>query len=122
MYRVMYVSARASAKPMNMVPHCECIIEDNIESWWCELIILPSSRMIKAGRGFIEKRYWRGCCHDSSCELESAWDGICNEAGLHGLKGHRSAGGYRASMYNALPIESVQVLVETMREFERRNA
>jgi phosphoserine aminotransferase len=55
-------------------------------------------------------------------ELEAAWDAICKEAGLHGLKGHRSVGGYRASLYNALPIESVQVLVETMREFERRNA
>jgi phosphoserine aminotransferase len=53
-------------------------------------------------------------------ELEDAWNAICKEAGLHGLKGHRSVGGYRASMYNALPIESVQVLVETMREFERR--
>jgi len=55
-------------------------------------------------------------------ELEGAWDALCKEAGLHGLKGHRSVGGYRASMYNALPIESVKVLVETMREFERRNA
>jgi len=55
-------------------------------------------------------------------ELESDWDALCKEAGLHGLKGHRSVGGYRASMYNALPIESVQVLVETMREFERRNS
>ena len=55
-------------------------------------------------------------------ELEGAWDALCKEAGLHGLKGHRSVGGYRASMYNALPIESVEVLVETMREFERRNS
>ena len=66
MYRVMYVSARASAKPMNMVPHCECIIEDNIESWWCELIILPRRRMMSPGIGFIEKRYCRGCFHVSS--------------------------------------------------------
>ncbi len=57
----------------------------------------------------------------TNSELEGAWDALCKEAGLHGLKGHRSVGGYRASMYNALPIESVQVLVETMREFERRN-
>lgn len=52
--------------------------------------------------------------------MEETWNALCKEAGLHGLKGHRSVGGYRASMYNALPIESVQVLVETMREFERR--
>jgi phosphoserine aminotransferase len=35
------------------------------------------------------------------------------------LKGHRSVGGYRASMYNALPLDSVQVLVDVMNELER---
>jgi hypothetical protein len=47
---------------------------DNIESWWWELIILPRSIMIRAGIGFSETRYWRGCCHDSSCEFECARD------------------------------------------------
>jgi phosphoserine aminotransferase len=37
-----------------------------------------------------------------------------------GLKGHRSVGGFRASMYNALPIESVQVLVDLMRSFSNK--
>ena len=41
------------------------------------------------------------------------------EANISGIKGHRSVGGYRASMYNALPLESVQVLVDVMKEFER---
>ena len=41
------------------------------------------------------------------------------EAGINGLKGHRSVGGFRASMYNAMQIESVHVLVEVMQEFER---
>ena len=40
-------------------------------------------------------------------------------AGINGIKGHRSVGGYRASMYNALPIESVQVLVDIMRKLEQ---
>jgi phosphoserine aminotransferase len=40
-------------------------------------------------------------------------------AEIVGLPGHRSTGGYRASMYNALPIESVQVLVDVMKEFTR---
>ena len=35
------------------------------------------------------------------------------------MKGHRSVGGYRASIYNAMPLESVQVLVEVLKEFER---
>ncbi len=37
------------------------------------------------------------------------------EAGIHAIKGHRSVGGYRASIYNAMPIESVQVLVDVMK-------
>lgn len=40
-------------------------------------------------------------------------------AGISGIKGHRSVGGFRASMYNALELESVQVLVDVMKEFER---
>lgn len=43
----------------------------------------------------------------------------CAEANINGIKGHRSVGGFRASMYNALPLSSVQVLVDVMQEFER---
>lgn len=49
----------------------------------------------------------------------AAFDSAWNQAHINGLKGHRSVGGYRASMYNALPLESVQVLVDVMAEFER---
>lgn len=48
-----------------------------------------------------------------------AFDKLWKEAGISGLSGHRSVGGYRASMYNALPLESVQVLVDVMQEFEK---
>lgn len=51
--------------------------------------------------------------------LKEEFDKMWNDAGIVGLKGHRSVGGYRASMYNALPIESVKVLVDTMNEFTR---
>jgi phosphoserine aminotransferase len=43
---------------------------------------------------------------------------MCNEAGISGIKGHRSVGGYRASMYNAMPIESVEILVKIMRKIQ----
>ncbi len=52
---------------------------------------------------------------------KAQFDEMWNEAGIVGLKGHRSVGGYRASMYNALPLESVQVLVDVMKEFTRKN-
>ncbi len=48
------------------------------------------------------------------------FDSMWKEAGINGLNGHRSVGGYRASLYNALPLESVQVLVDIMKELERK--
>lgn len=54
--------------------------------------------------------------------LDAEFSKLLKEANISGLKGHRSVGGYRASMYNALPIESVQALVEVMREFGRKFA
>lgn len=49
---------------------------------------------------------------------QEAFDKMWKEAGISGIAGHRSVGGYRASMYNALPIESVQVLVDVMKKLE----
>lgn len=47
------------------------------------------------------------------------FDKLWKAAGINGLNGHRSVGGYRASIYNALTIESCQVLVDTMKELEK---
>ena len=52
---------------------------------------------------------------------KEAFDKLWNAAGISGLKGHRSVGGYRASIYNAMPIESVQVLVNAMQQLEKQN-
>ena len=49
---------------------------------------------------------------------KEAFDKLWNAAGISGIKGHRSVGGYRASIYNAMPIESVQVLVDAMQQLE----
>nr|WP_321412945.1 3-phosphoserine/phosphohydroxythreonine transaminase [uncultured Allomuricauda sp.] len=53
-------------------------------------------------------------------ELKDVFDDMCKEAGINGINGHRSVGGYRASMYNALPLESVGVLVDIMSELEKK--
>tara|TARA_B100001059_G_scaffold208292_1_gene220446 strand:- start:393 stop:1454 length:1062 start_codon:yes stop_codon:yes gene_type:complete len=53
-------------------------------------------------------------------DLKETFDSMWKEAGINGINGHRSVGGYRASMYNALSLESVQVLVEIMSELERK--
>ncbi len=52
--------------------------------------------------------------------LKETFDTMCKEAGINGLNGHRSVGGYRASMYNALSLESVGTLVDIMSELERK--
>lgn len=56
--------------------------------------------------------------HDAA--LEPEFDALWKEANISGIRGHRDVGGYRASLYNALPLESVQVLVDVMKDFEKR--
>lgn len=53
--------------------------------------------------------------------LETAFLDFVKERGIVGIKGHRLVGGFRASLYNALPISSVEVLVEAMQAFEKEN-
>jgi phosphoserine aminotransferase len=54
--------------------------------------------------------------------LDEAFLDACKEANCVGVKGHRSVGGFRASIYNAMPIKSVRLLVEVMKEFEQKHA
>lgn len=54
-------------------------------------------------------------------ELEKDFIDFCTARGIVGIKGHRSVGGFRASLYNALPLESVNVLVEAMKEFQLKH-
>jgi phosphoserine aminotransferase len=57
------------------------------------------------------------CFLTQTPELEKEFLALCDAAGIYGIRGHRSVGGFRASLYNALPPESVQLLVELMKEF-----
>lgn len=54
-------------------------------------------------------------------ELEKEFIDFASTKGIVGIKGHRSVGGFRASLYNALPMESVEVLVAAMKEFESKH-
>jgi phosphoserine aminotransferase len=54
-------------------------------------------------------------------ELEKPFITFAKARGMLGLEGHRSVGGFRASLYNALPMESVQALIEAMKEFEKQS-
>jgi phosphoserine aminotransferase len=71
----------------------------------------------------VEDRSWMNANFvlvDSS--KEASFNDLLKQAGISGLAGHRSVGGYRASMYNALGLESVKVLVDVMQTFEKQQA
>ena len=54
-------------------------------------------------------------------DLDAEFVKVCTENGIVNIKGHRSVGGMRASIYNAMPIEGVQALVDFMKKFEAEN-
>lgn len=60
------------------------------------------------------------CFTSKSTELETEFLNLANNEGIVGIKGHRLSGGFRASLYNALPVESVKVLIEVMQHFENK--
>lgn len=60
--------------------------------------------------------------NDEYKHLEEAFQQFATSQGMVGIKGHRSVGGFRASLYNALPTESVDALIGAMQEFEKQNA
>ena len=83
---------------------------------------LEESRLFKAhalpgSRSFMNVTFRTG-----SAELDAAFIKEAAEHGLLNLKGHKIAGGMRASIYNAMPVEGVRTLVNFMKEFEVRNA
>ena len=53
-------------------------------------------------------------------EHEKPFLKLCDDKDIVGIKGHRSVGGFRASIYNALPITSVHVLIDAMQEFQEK--
>lgn len=54
-------------------------------------------------------------------ELEKEFNDFASTKGIVGIKGHRSVGGFRASLYNAMSMEGVQVLIDAMKEFEKNH-
>ena len=84
--------------------------------------VLDSSKMF---RGTVDKEF-RSMMNvtfvTDSDELNKKFVAEAEAAGFVNLKGHRSVGGMRASIYNALPIEGVEKLAEFMKEFEKANS
>lgn len=73
----------------------------------------------------VEDRSLMNVCFvmaDEFKDKEADFLAFSKEKNLDGLKGHRSVGGFRASIYNAMPVEGVQALINAMQEFEKKNA
>lgn len=68
----------------------------------------------------LDRSKMNACFHLNDEDLKLSFENLLKEAGINGLNGHRSVGGYRASMYNALPIDSVKVLIDVMQELEKQ--
>jgi phosphoserine aminotransferase len=81
------------------------------------------SNPLFAGTAAKEDRSRMNVCfllNDTS--LEEEFNKIWAAANISGIKGHRSVGGYRASIYNAMPLQSVQILVDVMRDLAKKHA
>jgi phosphoserine aminotransferase len=66
-----------------------------------------------------DRSFTNACFVMEDPSLDAAFFQFADERGIRGIKGHRLSGGFRASLYNALPLRSVEVLVETMQDFEK---
>ena len=82
---------------------------------------LDNSTLFKATAEKNSRSMMNVCFVTGDADLDKKFCKEAAEAGFVNLKGHRSVGGMRASIYNAMPIEGVQALVEFMAEFEKNN-
>lgn len=102
----------------------EAIEKNNIEKANLLYNAIDNSKMF-VGTAEKDSRSLMNICFvmkEQYKDKEDAFMEFAKQHGMIGIKGHRSVGGFRASTYNALPIESVQALVDCMNEFEKTNA
>lgn len=82
---------------------------------------IDRNSLFKGTADMADRSNMNACFLLENEQLKDTFDSMWKSAGISGINGHRSVGGYRASMYNALPVESVQVLVDVMKELERKH-
>lgn len=82
---------------------------------------LDESRLFQSGVNKKDRSLMNVTFVTGSKELDARFVKEAKEAGLLSLKGHRSVGGMRASIYNAMPIEGVEALAAFMKKFEKEN-
>ena len=137
---IMKYKTHADADSLYNTPNCYCIyICGKVFKWLkkqggLEAMKEKNEKKAKILYDFLdESKLFHGTVEKESrslmnvpfvtgdAELDAKFVKEAKEAGLENLKGHRSVGGMRASIYNAMPIEGVEALVEFMRKFEKEN-
>jgi len=83
---------------------------------------IDNSKLFKPTAAKEDRSKMNVCFVMDDAEKEKAFLDFAKQNNIYGIKGHRSVGGFRASLYNALPLESVQYLVDKMKEFEKKEA
>jgi phosphoserine aminotransferase len=83
---------------------------------------IDNSKIFKPTAAKEDRSKMNVCFVMEDVEKEKAFLEFAKQNNIYGIKGHRSVGGFRASMYNALPLSSVEYLVEKMGEFEKKGS
>ncbi|MCC8407611.1 3-phosphoserine/phosphohydroxythreonine transaminase [Mucilaginibacter sp. UR6-1] len=99
----------------------EAIEQENIAKSKALYAEIDRNPLFKGVAATEDRSHMNVCFVAENPEHEKPFLKLCDEKGIVGIKGHRSVGGFRASIYNALPITSVHVLIEAMQEFAEKN-
>jgi phosphoserine aminotransferase len=97
------------------------IEKENDAKAWALYTEIDRNPLFKGVCATEDRSHMNVCFVAENPEHEKPFLKLCDEKGIVGLKGHRSVGGFRASIYNALPITSVHVLIDAMQEFQESN-
>ncbi|MCB0376540.1 MAG: 3-phosphoserine/phosphohydroxythreonine transaminase, partial [Sinomicrobium sp.] len=104
-------------KDLGGIPAIERINEEKARLMYAEIDRNP---LFKGFTAAEDRSYMNATFNLVDEAHKERFDALWKGAGISGLSGHRSVGGYRASMYNALPLESVKALTEVMQELEQK--
>lgn len=117
-------SALQTLKYYKSLGGVEAIEKLDMQKAECLYEAIDSSKMFVATVPNHEDRSIMNVCFvmkPEYADLEKAFIDFATEKGMVGIKGHRDVGGFRASLYNALPLDSVKALVACMKEFEAQH-
>jgi len=119
-FGIIYAGAQKNMGPAGatLVIIKEAIEKENIAKARVLYEEIDRNPLFKPVCAVEDRSHMNVCFVTENPEHEKPFLKLCDEKGIVGIKGHRSVGGFRASIYNALPITSVYVLIDAMQEFQ----